>query len=322
MSRDELVDDIWDGRIVSEAALSGCINAVRRAVGDDGKRQNFIRTLPRRGFRFVQKVEIMDGAPSTRAGPAALPSAGKPSIAVLPFRNISGDPEQEYFADGLTEDIITALSLWRSFPVIARNSSFAYKGQSPDIRKVGEELGARYVIEGSVRRSGDRVRVTAQLIEAETGHHVWAERYDRAIDDFFDLHDEITDRIAAIIEPALVKAEGMRIAANRPTDLAAWEYCIKGFDHLAKYSREDNILAREMFDAALTRDPNYARAYSGIAYSHCWDFRFGSTENRDETGRAAFDAARRAIALDDADSQGHIMLSRAFSVISARWSSA
>jgi adenylate cyclase len=259
-----------------------------------------------------------------RSGSRSLDAASSPSmfrrpaVAVLPFENLSGDPEQEYFVDGLTEDIITALSLWRSFPVIARNSTFAYKGTSPDIRKVGEELGARYVIEGSVRKAGNRVRVTAQLINAETGHHVWAERYDRAMDDFFELQDEIANRIAAIIEPAMAKAEGSRIAAKRPTDFAAWEYCLKGFDHLGKYTREDNILARDMFTSALALDPNYARAYSGIAYTHCRDLRFGYTEDREESCRAAFAAARRAITLDDTDSQGHIMLSRTYTHIGDR----
>ena len=237
-----------------------------------------------------------------------------PAVAVLPFENLSGDPEQDYFADGLTEDIITALSLWKSFPVIARNSVFAFKGTSPDIRRVGAELGARYVIEGSVRRSGDRVRVTAQLIDAETGHHVWAERYDRAIDDFFDLQDEIADRIAAIIEPTLAITEGKRIAAKRPADLTAWEYCLRGFAHLQKYIKEDTILAREMFVAALALDPNYARAYAGIAYSHIQDFRFGFSNNLDETRGAMFDAARRSIAFDYTDSRAHIMLARAYAL--------
>ena len=250
-----------------------------------------------------------------RSDAARPPALGPSAIAVLPFENLSGDPEQEFFADGLTEDIITALSLWRLFPVIARNSAFAFKGTSPDVRRVGEELGARYVIEGSVRRSGERVRVTAQLIDAESGHHVWAERYDRAIDDFFELQDEIADRIAAIIEPALAKAEGKRIAAKRPTDLAAWEYCLRGFAHLHKYVKEDTILAREMFVAALALDPDYARAYAGIAYAHIQDYRFGFSDSRDETRRAMFDAARRAITLDDTDSRAHTMLARAYTLV-------
>jgi len=264
----------------------------------------------------IRAVRISSAGSDRPATSSARPDSERsPAVAVLPFENLSGDPEQDYFADGLTEDIITALSLWRSFPVIARNSVFAFKGTSPDIRRVGAVLGARYVIEGSVRRSGDRVRVTAQLIDAETGHHVWAERYDRAIDDFFELQDEIADRIAAIIEPALAKAECKRIAAKRPAELAAWEYCIRGFDHLGKFTKEDNALAREMFAAALALGPNYARSYSGIAYSHCRDFRFRYSPEPDETIRVAFDAARHAIALDDTDSQAHSMLARAFSLI-------
>ncbi len=143
----------------------------------------------------------------------------RPAVAVMPFENMSGDPDQEFFADGLTEDLITALSQWRSFPVIARNSTFAYKGQSPDIRKVGEELGARYVLEGSVRKSGSRLRVTVQLINTDTGHHVWAERYDRDIEDFFDLQDEITQQISAVIAPELDRAEQLRSVVTRPENL-------------------------------------------------------------------------------------------------------
>jgi adenylate cyclase len=264
---------------------------------------------PIRAYRIGPATGQSGAASGFGAGAAR----DRPAVAVLPFENLSGDPEQEYFVDGLTEDIITALSLWRSFPVIARNSTFAYKGKSPDIRKVGEQLGACYVIEGSVRKAANRVRVSAQLIDAGSGHHVWAERYDRTTDGFFALQDEIANRIAAIIEPALARAEGSRIAAKRPTDLAAWDYCLKGFDHLGKYTREDNILARDMFTAALALDPNYARAYAGIAFTHCRDLRFGFTEDFEESSRAAFDTARRAIALDDADSQAHIMLSRAYS---------
>jgi len=141
---------------------------------------------------------------------------------------------------------------------------------------------------------------------------VWAERYDRPLEDFFDLQDEIADRIAAIIEPAIIKAESKRIRAKRPIDLAAWEFCVEGFDYVSNYTKEDNAIARERFELALARDPTYARAYSGIAYTHCHDFRFGYTEDLDDTRRAAFDAARRAILLDDTDSQGHIMLARAY----------
>ena len=162
-----------------------------------------------------------DGTDDAAVSPDAL--FRRPAVAVLPFENMSGDPDQEFFADGLTEDLITALSQWRSFPVIARNSTFAYKGQSPDIRKVGEELGARYVIEGSVRKSGNRLRVTAQLINTDTGHHVWAERYDRDVEDFFDLQDEITRQISAVIAPELDRAEHLRSVKKRAEKLDAWD---------------------------------------------------------------------------------------------------
>ena len=185
----------------------------------------------------------------------------KPAIAVLPFENLSGDKDQEYFADGLTEDIITALSLWKSFPVIARNSSFAYKGQSPDIRKVGEELGARYVVEGSVRKSGNKVRVTAQLINAQTSHHVWAERYDRELADIFALQDEITQQIAAIIEPTIERTERQRISANTPKNFAAWEFSLRGYSYLYESGKANNESARDMFNRAIELDPNYVRAY-------------------------------------------------------------
>ncbi len=186
---------------------------------------------------------------------SALTLPDKPSIAVLPFENMSDDPEQEYFADGLTEDIITALSLWRSFPVIARNSCFAYKGQSPDVRKVAEELGARYVIEGSVRKGGSRVRISVQVIDATTGHHVWAERFDRELEDIFALQDEITQRIAATVEPELGRFEQRRSATKHPTSLDAWDYCQRGMYLLYKFTKEDIAAAREMFMRAIALDP-------------------------------------------------------------------
>ena len=199
---------------------------------------------------------------------ASIPSSfSRPAVAVLPFENMSGESDQDYFADGLTEDIITALSLFRSIPVIARNSTFGYKGQSPDVREVGRELGARYVVEGSVRKSGNRVRVTCQLINAETGHHVWAERYDRELEDIFALQDEISQRIAAIIEPTLERAEEQRTVARPPNSLAAWDYYARGNAHIWKWTKEDNEVARDMFNRAIELDPQFSRAYVGLAFS-------------------------------------------------------
>ena len=324
VSKDDLIDNAWDGRIVSEATLSSCMNAVRRAVGDDGKRQKVIRTLPRRGFRFVLPVAIDDEASAVTDGQRAVsPEIGlrspesnsassipdKPAIAVLPFRNLSGDPDQEYFADGLTEDIITTLSLWRSFPVIARNSSFAFKGQSSDIRKVGKELGARYVIEGSVRKSDDHVRVTAQLIDAETGHHVWAERYDRDLADIFELQDELTQSIAGIVAPEVERTEHRRLRSKESDHLDAWDFVLRGMASLSELTKEGNVRARELFKKAIDLDPDYSRPYTGLGWSRIRDVSLGFTESRQEDLAAGLTEARRAIVLNASDPLAHSVLS-------------
>ena len=236
----------------------------------------------------------------------------RPALAVLPFENLSGDPEQEYFADGLTEDIITALSSWRHFPVIARNSTFAYKGTSPDIRKVGKELGARYVIEGSVRKAVNRVRVTAQLINSETGHHVWAERFDRELQDIFELQDEITSKIAAVISPELTKAESERSATKRPENLDAWDYCQRGKYMMNEISKSGLYAAREQFERAVELDPNLVDAWGGIAHTCHRELVMGWSDDP-ETVRVKFlEAARRAVAIDDADASAHYHLCFAY----------
>ncbi|MGZ5876783.1 MAG: winged helix-turn-helix domain-containing protein, partial [Bradyrhizobium sp.] len=200
VSRDDLIASVWDGRIVSESTLASRINAARKAIGDTGRDQKLIRTVSRRGLRFVGDVraraddnQITQGTdlPSHEIPrpPPALPLPDRPTIAVLPFTNMSGDPEQEYFSDGISEDIITALSKLRWFFVIARNSSFVYKGKAVHIKQVAEELGVGYVVEGSVRKSGDRVRITAQLNDVSTGSHIWAERYDRELANVFAVQD-------------------------------------------------------------------------------------------------------------------------------------
>jgi adenylate cyclase len=231
----------------------------------------------------------------------------RPAVAVLPFENLSGDPDHDYFADGLTEDVITALSLWRTFPVIARNSTFAYKGSSPDIRTVGEDLGAYYVIEGSVRRSGNRVRVTAQLINAETGHHVWAERYDRDLEDIFELQDELTGQIVATVAPELERSEHRRAVEGRPQDLNAWDQYQRGMAHLYEFSREGNELARDAFKKAIAIEPNYSGAYTGLAWSYTRDMLLGFAESLSETTPKAVAASRKAVELDRTDSSAHLI---------------
>ncbi len=236
----------------------------------------------------------------------------RPAVAVLPFTNMGGDPEQEYFSDGLTEDIITMLAAWRSFPVVARNSTFAYKGQAPNVRQVAKDLGARYVIEGSVRKGGNRLRITAQLIDADTGLHVWAEKYDREMEDIFELQDAITQRIAATVEPELEKAEHRRISAKKPTNLDAWDYYQRGMSLLHEFTKEGNAKAREMFERAIELDPTYGQAYSGIAQTHHRDIVFDFTESREESAAQCLESARQAVAIDDMDSAAHWVLGLGF----------
>ena len=312
VTKDELIDALWEGRIVSDAAITSTINLARRAVADDGKKQAVIKTFPRRGFRFVAEI---DEPGETRISPARsaeiVDTLRQPAVAVLPFDNMSNDPEQEYFSDGIAEDIITSLSLWRSFPVIARNSTFAYKGQSPDVRIVAKELGARYIVEGSVRISGSRVRVTAQLINAETGHHLWAERYDRMLEDVFDLQDELTGKIAAIVAPELERAEVNRLSATKPQNLVAWEWVQRGSAQLEEYSLQGNARAREMFASAIALDPSYSRAYSGISLSHNRDLFMDYSDPVEAAKAETLEYARKAVTHDRSDSLAHSVLGMA-----------
>ncbi|MFD1984065.1 winged helix-turn-helix domain-containing protein [Mesorhizobium newzealandense] len=228
VSRDDLIDAVWQGRIVSDATLASRINAARNALQDSGEEQRLIRTILRRGLRFVGTVreEVEATAPVAQPKPA-LGIPARPSIAVLPFVNMSSDPEQDYFADGMVEDIITGLSRIRWLFVIARNSSSTYKGRAVDVKQVGHELGVRYVLEGSVRKVGSRVRITGQLIDAEDGSHIWAERYDRELTDVFALQDEITISVVAAIEPNLRRAEIERVRRDRPNSLDAYDLLLR-----------------------------------------------------------------------------------------------
>lgn len=230
---------------------------------------------------------------------------------MLPFVNISGDPEQDYFVDGLTEDLITALTAWRIFPVISRNSVFAYKGQSPDVRRVARELSARYVLEGSVRKGGNRVRISAQLIDASTGHHVWAEKFDRDLEDVFSLQDEITQRIVATVKPELRSEEQKRSLTRSPSDLTAWEYCQRGWSLMNSRTKEGNEQAREMFARCLELDAFYPQAHAGLATSHLKDAIDRHTDSFQSSVAKSLDAAQKALALDDSSSSVHTVLANA-----------
>ncbi|TMJ83234.1 MAG: hypothetical protein E6G79_11715 [Alphaproteobacteria bacterium] len=213
VSKEDLINAVWSGRIVSDSTLASRINAVRRAIGDNGREQRLIRTGARRGFRFVAPIEETDKSRTPGFASQAVDQdrpvtpLDKPSIAVLPFTNLSGDPDQEYFVDGVVEEIITAISRVRWLFVIARNSSFTYKGKAVDVKRVARELGVRYVLEGSLRRSRDRVRITGQLIDTSTGAHIWADHIDSALDDIFELQDRVASSVVGAIEPKLRQSE-------------------------------------------------------------------------------------------------------------------
>jgi adenylate cyclase len=307
VSKDDLIEAVWGGRIVSESTLTSRIAAVRRAVGDSGDQQDVIRTIARKGFRFVGAV-----TESTAAGAADAPTRsetvidGRPAFAVLPFNNMSGDPEQEYFADGISEDLIAAISRWCRFPVIARNSSFLYKGRAVDVKQVGAELGARYLLEGSVRKSGSRVRITAQLIDATTGHHLWSDRYDREIVDIFAIQDEITLNIAAAVEPELLEMEERRASQSQTENLAAYDLAQRGNWHLNNFTATDLEEAQRLFGAAIEADPGYAPAYASMAYARYWVAQMHWAKDYAGTLQSGLELARKAVALDAKDPRGHL----------------
>jgi adenylate cyclase len=254
-----------------------------------------------------------DKAPGETIGivQPSLPLPDKPSVAVLPFTNMSSDPEQEFFSDGIAEDIITALSRYPSLFVIARNSSFTYKGRAVDVKQVGRELGVRYVLEGGLRKSGNRIRVTAQLVEAETGNHIWAERYDRDLADIFALQDEITEAVTIAVAPAIRNAELRRAVRKQTGNLNAWTAYQRGLWHFFKVSPDDNTLAQEFFQQAIDLDPTFAGGYKGLAWARTQAAGVLQTRSSIEAHSSAEALARRAIALDGTDAEAHSTLAEA-----------
>ena len=241
------------------------------------------------------------GKPRSAGGHAAAarPSPDQPSIAVLPFDNMSGDAEQGYFADGITEDIITALSKISKLRVIARNSTFAYKGQARDLRRIARELGVLYVLEGSIRRGGDRLRITAQLIDADTGSHVWAERYDRGVADIFDIQDEITKEIVTALRVKLTDGEEAFVLARGTSNIEAWQCCTRASELFMRFNAYDYLEARVLAEQAIRLDPDYAYAWAALGFTYFWDGRLGYTDDSDAKFVRANECAERAMNLDD-----------------------
>jgi len=258
----------------------------------------------------VYRVRGSEPAGGTIHALPALPLPDKPSVAVLPFTNMSVEPEQEFFGDGIAEDVITALSRYPSLFVIARNSSFTYKGRAVDVKQIGRELGVRYVLEGSLRKSGNRMRVTAQLVEAETGTHVWAERYDRDLTEIFAVQDEIAEAVTIAIAPAIAEAEQQRAMRKPPGNLDAWAAYQRGLWHVSKATPDDNALAQKFFQQAIDLDPNFSGVYGGLALAQNQASEFG-TRGLPETLNSVEALARRAVALDSADAEARSLLSSA-----------
>jgi len=313
VSKDDIINAVWKGRIVSDEALSSRISTARKAVGDDGHAQSVIRTVPRRGFRFIADVEVLEadrdeaggGVDGTSSSTAPRP-VDKPSIVVPPFINMSDNTEQEYFADGIAEDIITALSRFHWFFVISRSTSVTYRGI--DTERVAQELGVHYVLEGSVRRSGARVRITAQLIDTRMNHHVWAERYDRDLEDIFTVQDEITERIMASVAPGIIAAEMRRARSKDIASLDAWDRVMRAHWHLARFTMEDNAEARRLLTEAAQIEPDSAIAFGDLAMINIFDGQWGWGISRDQSLAAAAEAARRAVTIDEDNTWAHIAL--------------
>ena len=307
VSKDDLISAVWNGRIVSDAALTTRLNAARSAIGDTGEKQRLIKTLPRKGFRFIGPVQEEGGkspaVPDNRVEPEKLTPAlpDKPSIAVLPFENMSGDPEQEYFADGMVEEIITALSRFKWLFVIARNSSFTFKGRAVDIKEVGLRLGVRYVLEGSVRKAAGKVRIAGQLIDTVTGAHLWADRFERDLTDVFALQDEVTVAVVSAIEPKMLQTEIAMAARRRPENLTAYDFFLRALRQYYLTTREGLAEAIRLAHRALELDPGFGLAAALAGAGHTQNVLFGHAIDPQFDRKEAVRLLRLALSIDDSD---------------------
>ncbi len=306
VSKDELMARLWPGRVVEEGNLHVHVSALRKSLDEHGEGHSFVVTVPGRGYRLADLTGLRSAQLTEGSLPPQLSLLDRPSIAVLPFANLSGDPDQEYFADGMAEEIITALSHIRWLFVIARNSSFTYKGQAVDVKQIGRELGVRYVLEGSVRKAGGRVRITAQLIEAETGTHLWADRFDGSLEDVFDLQDQVAISVAGVIEPALRAAEVLR-AVDRPrNDPTAYDLYLRALRAGSSWEKKDYLDALDWLSRATKQDGTYGPALALSAWCHMALIGSGRTDDPEATHQKAISLARRAVrnAGDDAETLG------------------
>lgn len=305
VSKEELIVAVWNGRAVSDAALTTRVNVLRNTLHDDGRAQRLIRTHPRKGFRFIGEVRA-EGWPASLP---ALTSNGAPSIAVLPFANLSGDPAQDFVGDVLADEVLTELARLRWLLVIARNSSFTYKGSAVDIRKIGSQLGVGYVLEGGARHRDGRVRVTCRLIDASTALQVWSARYDRNAFDVHQVLDEIAEAVVTETAPAILEAERNRIARLSLDDLTAWEAFQRGVARMLTHSADGTDSARRFFEKAVSLRPDYSSGFDGLAWSHLVDASAFGRMPVEEACRLGEPLVRKALELDPDNASARARLS-------------
>jgi len=304
VTRDELLENLWKGKIVTDSALGARLKAARKAVGDSGKRQQVIKTIHGRGYQFVSPVTevhsetVKAEQTDSEINKTNLVLTDTPSIAVLPFQNMSADPEQEYFANGMSEEIITALSRVPDLVVIARKSTFFYKGKAVNVRQIGQELGVRHVLEGSIRKSGNRIRITAQLVNTQSGDHIWAERYDRNLDDIFAVQDEITHEIVVELQGKLIMGENSRLAASGTNSIKAWELVTRATPLIETLLRNDAMHAKKLLGQALELDNNYSAAWTMLGWMYWQESVWKWCSDTEKSMQLAFEAAQNAISAD------------------------
>jgi adenylate cyclase len=308
VTKEEINEKVWRGRIVSEAALSSRIKTARQLLGDDGKKQAVIRTIHKKGFRFIATVNADENARTTDSNETTIDTpltdeqapfhTRKPSIAILPFVNLSSDAEQEYIADGISTDIIDHLSKHRWLSITARNTAFAYKGQTLDVRKLGRDLAVDYVVEGTVRRANDRMRITVALIDASTGHQSWADRYERSIEDIFRVQDEVTEMIVARLEPEIGFSERNKIMRSRPANLQAWDAYHLGVHHFFKFTGPDNLEAQHLLLQSQKLDNRFGEAFAWWAYAVIIGMVYWDTKPTQALLDKAIEACNTALSLD------------------------
>ena len=321
--RQEVLNNVWPGVTVTDKSLTVCVSEIRRALGD--KNHQIVKTVARRGYLFdvststgrctaAQAPEANNGGAVAEPLSPALPLPDRPSVAVLPFINLSGDPEQEYFADGIVDDITTELSRFSELFVIARNSSFQYRHRAIDVRQVAQDLGVHYVLEGSIRRAGDGIRIAAQLIDALTGGHRWAERYDCKLQDIFAVQDEVVRTIVAVLSAHVKRAEAERTLSKPPTTWQAYDYYMRAAvsfaTYMSSFSVKDLYETRGLLERSLATDANYARSYALLAntYATAWITPLDRDFMKGEVRERAYELACRAVQLDPNLPQAHACL--------------